>query len=111
MAHQIPRSLLSALAHGSIFFSGFIVPIAVPAAILVVSEDSVVRDNCREALNFHLTVWLALVVSALMCVFVIGIPMLFAVAIVSWLMPIVAIIKVLAEPTVAFSYPYVLRLV
>jgi uncharacterized Tic20 family protein len=52
------RKLLSILSHGSIFFSGLIVSGAVPLAILFVSEDPVVKANAKEALNFHLNVWL-----------------------------------------------------
>jgi uncharacterized protein len=52
------RKLLSALSHGSIFFSGLIVSVLVPAAILIVSDDAVVKENAKEALNFHFNVWL-----------------------------------------------------
>lgn len=52
------RKLLSALCHGSIFFSALLVSVAVPIAIWLVSEDPVVKDNAKEALNFHLNVWL-----------------------------------------------------
>ncbi|MBF2001415.1 MAG: DUF4870 domain-containing protein, partial [Synechococcales cyanobacterium M58_A2018_015] len=52
------RKLLSALCHGSIFFSALLVSVAVPIAIWFVSEDPVVKDNAKEALNFHLNVWL-----------------------------------------------------
>ena len=52
------RKLLSALCHGSIFFSAVLVSVIVPIAIWFVSEDPVVRDNAKEALNFHFNVWL-----------------------------------------------------
>ncbi|MDP8963377.1 MAG: DUF4870 domain-containing protein, partial [Cyanobacteriota bacterium] len=38
------RKLLSALAHGSIFFSSLVVSIAIPIAILLVSEDPIVKE-------------------------------------------------------------------
>ncbi|MDX2099899.1 MAG: DUF4870 domain-containing protein [Leptolyngbyaceae cyanobacterium bins.59] len=51
------RRLLSILSHGSILASVAIVSAAIPLVILFVSDDSVVKDNAKEALNFHLNVW------------------------------------------------------
>ena len=52
------RKLLSALSHASIFLSGMIVSVALPIALLLVSEDPVVKENAKEAINFHFNVWL-----------------------------------------------------
>ena len=52
------RKLLSTLSHGSIFFSTAIVSIGIPVAVLFVSDDPVVKENAKEAINFHLNVWL-----------------------------------------------------
>jgi uncharacterized Tic20 family protein len=52
------RKLLSALCHGSIFFSALLISIAVPIGIWFISEDAVVKENAKEALNFHFNVWL-----------------------------------------------------
>lgn len=52
------RKLLSAISHGSIFFSTTLISIAVPVAIYLVSDDTIVKENAQEALNFHLNVWL-----------------------------------------------------
>ena len=43
------RKLLSALCHGSIFFSSMIVSIAIPLVILFTTEDSIVKANARES--------------------------------------------------------------
>lgn len=51
------RKLLSALAHGSIFISGLFISIGIPIALLLVSEDPVVKENAKEAINFHFNVW------------------------------------------------------
>jgi hypothetical protein len=54
MAEEIDkRKLLSALAHGSIFFSGLVVAIGIPIAILFITEDEMTKENAREAVNFH----------------------------------------------------------
>lgn len=52
------RKLLSALSHGSIFFSASLIAIGIPIAMLFVSDDPVVKENAKEAINFHFNVWL-----------------------------------------------------
>jgi uncharacterized Tic20 family protein len=52
------RKLLSILSHGSIFLSALVISIAIPLGILIISDDPVVKANAKEALNFHLNVWL-----------------------------------------------------
>jgi uncharacterized protein len=51
------RMLLSALSHGAILFSTTLFSICVPIVILILSEDSVVKENAKESINFHLNVW------------------------------------------------------
>jgi len=51
------RKLLSALSHGSIFFSAAVISVGVPIAVLFVSDDPIVKENAKEA-NFHFNVWL-----------------------------------------------------
>ncbi len=46
------RKILSALCHGAIFFNTIIVSIAIPITILFLTNDSVVKDNAKESLNF-----------------------------------------------------------
>ena len=41
------RKLLSALAHGSIFFSATFVCIAVPLVILFISDDEIIQNNAK----------------------------------------------------------------
>jgi uncharacterized Tic20 family protein len=55
---QDKRKLLSALCHGSIFFSSLVVSVAIPIAVLLVSDDPVVKESAKEAINFHINVWL-----------------------------------------------------
>ena len=52
------RKVLSAICHGSIFFSITVLGIGVPIAILFISDDEIVQDNAKEAFNFHLNAWL-----------------------------------------------------
>ena len=41
------RKILSALCHGAIFFSATIVSVGIPIAILLIIDDSVVKDNAK----------------------------------------------------------------
>lgn len=103
------RKLLSALAHGSIFFSGLLVSVLVPAAILFVAEDPVVKANAREALNFHFNVWLygILLIPLSFITFGLAGGIWF---LVHWGMTIWAIAKTLGNPEQAIHYPFIFRL-
>ena len=48
------RKLLSALCHGSIFFSAAFLSIGVPIAIFFIADDNTIKSNAKEALNFNL---------------------------------------------------------
>ena len=108
------RKLLSALCHGSIFFSSVVVSVAVPIAILFVSEDPVVKDNAKEAINFHLNVWVyeaivgVLVFLTLGLLGIILIPLFY---LFHWVPPILAIIQALGNPNQPYRYPFISHLV
>ncbi|QLE55308.1 DUF4870 domain-containing protein [Nostoc sp. TCL26-01] len=105
------RKLLSALSHGAIFFSSTIVSIGIPIAILLLSEDSVVKANAKESLNFHINLYIYGIIFALLIFVVIGFFLLIGLGVISIIMPIIAIIKVLNEPNVPYRYPFIFRLV
>jgi uncharacterized protein len=107
------RKLLSAVSHGSIFLSATFVSIAIPLGVLFISEDSVVRENAKEALNFHLNVWLyGAIIAALSFItlglagFVLGPIWL----VLHWGLSIWAIYRCLNTPDVAVRYPFIFRL-
>jgi hypothetical protein len=105
------RKLLSALSHGAIFFSSTIVSIGIPIAILLLNEDPVVKENAKESLNFHINLYIYGVIFALLVLVGIGILLLIALGVVSFILPIIAIIRVLNEPNVPYRYPFIFRLV
>jgi uncharacterized protein len=105
------RKLLSALSHGSIFLSTLVLSVGIPIAILLVSEDPVVKENAREAINFHFNVWLYEVIFGLLVFFIIGIPLLGILFLVHWILPILAILKSFNSPDQPFRYPFIFRLV
>ncbi len=108
------RKLLGALCHGSIFFSTAILSIGVPIAVLFVSEDPVVKENAKEAINFHFNVWLYGAIITVLVVLTFGLlgfilpPIFF---LVHWALSIWAITSTLSNPDQAFRYPFIFRLV
>lgn len=86
---------------------GFLLPLVV---YLVKKDDSpAVAGQAREALNFHISVYLYLFVSFLLCFILIGIPLLFLVGTGSAVLAIVAAIKV--SEGKSYRYPLTIRLV
>lgn len=104
------RKLLAALSHGSIFFSVLVVSAGLPLAILILSDDPVVKDNAKEALNFHFNVWLYGIVFGFLAWFLIGIPLMILLGIVQVIMPVWAIWRSLQAPENVFRYPFIFRL-
>jgi uncharacterized protein len=107
------RKLLSALCHGAIFFSTTFVSIGIPIAVLLVSQDSVVKENAKEAINFHLNVWLwgAIIAALIFISFGLLIPLAGLGYLLHWGLTIWAIITVLSNPDSAFRYPFIFRVV
>jgi uncharacterized Tic20 family protein len=108
------RKLLSALAHGSIFISALVLSIGIPIAILSVSEDPIVKDNAKEAINFHLNIWLIGGIIAVMSFFSFGLAgfILGPVwLIVHWGLSIWAVAQCLQTPDLSFRYPFIFRVV
>jgi uncharacterized Tic20 family protein len=109
------RKLLSALCHGSIFFSTLIFTGGIPLALWLVSDDPVVKENAKEALNFHINVWVYGGIIAFLCAILIGylllpilLPLLF---LFHWVLPILAILQSLGNPNQSYRYPFIFRLV
>lgn len=73
------------------------------------NEYPFVDDQGKEALNFQITMTIAFVCSAILCVIFIGFLLLPAVGIVDIVFTIIGSIK--ASDGVAYRYPFTLRLV
>jgi uncharacterized Tic20 family protein len=107
------RKLLSILSHGSIFFSATLLAIGIPIAVLVVSDDPVVKDNAKEAINFHFNVWFWGSVIAFLTwitLGLLGIVLIPAGFLLHWGLTIWAISSCLGNPSQPFRYPFILRL-
>lgn len=103
------RRLLSAACHGAIFFSSTIVSVGIPIAIMLTTNDSVVKANAKESLNFHINLYIYAIVFILLVLVAIGIPLLVVLTIVSLIMPIIAIIRILDDPNSPYRYPFIFR--
>lgn len=104
------RKLLSALSHGSIFFSGLIVSVIIPIAVLFVSDDPVVKDNAKEAINFHFNVWLYGLILIPLSFITLGLAG-FVWWLVHWGLTIWAVSHSLNQPDQPFRYPFIFRLI
>ena len=108
------RKLLSATAHGSVFISALVISIGIPIAILLVSEDTIIKENAKEAINFHINVWLVGGLIAVLSFFTLGLAGFILGPIwllVHWGLSIWAIAQCLQTPDRTFQYPFILRLV
>lgn len=104
------RKILSALSHGSIFFSLLGVSIGIPIAILFVSDDPVVKENAKEALNFHFNVWLYGIIFGVLTIVLIGFFLLGILQLVNLVLPVLAILQALSNPDKPYRYPFIFRL-
>lgn len=104
------RKLLSALSHGAIFFSATVISIGIPIVILLVSTDPVVKENAKEAINFHINLFIYGLIFGLLALLLVGIPLVFLLLLVSFIFPIIAIVRVATDPDLPYRYPFILRL-
>jgi uncharacterized Tic20 family protein len=107
------RKLLSAGCHASLFISALLISVGIPIAILYVSEDIVVKENAKEAINFHFNVWLIGLVIGVLSFITFGLlgfilaPLWF---LYHWGFSLWAIIHCLQSPDKSFRYPFIFRL-
>lgn len=96
------------LCHLSLFLGvGLILPLIV--FLVKKGESENVAAHAKEALNFHLSLMIYGFGALLLCMIFIGIPLLFALALMAFVLPIVAAVK--ASEGNFYRYPLTLRLV
>ena len=103
------RKILSIASHGSIFLSQLVLSAGIPFGILILSDDPVVKENAREALNFHFNMWLYSVLLIIPAWLLIGLPLVGLLAVVQVLMPLFAILSSVTAPNEAYRYPFIFR--
>ena len=102
------RKILSAVCHGSIYFSSVLLGVGIPLIIMLVSDDPIVQDNAKESINTHINLIVAYIVFGLLSMIVIGLPFLALAGIYNIVMPLVAICAVASNPDRAYSYPFMM---
>ena len=103
------RKLLSAFAHGSIFISQLLFSAGIPAALWVISDDPVVKANAKEALNFHLNIWIYSSIVGILVWVLIGWLFVIPLLIFQWVMPVLAILASFSNPDSAYKYPFIIH--
>jgi hypothetical protein len=104
------RRVLSALAHGSVFLTTLLgIPIAIPIAILFISNDPVVKANAKEAINFHINVWMWGIVIGILVFFLVGYLILPLFFLYHWGLPLWAILQCWNTPEHVHRYPFIIR--
>jgi len=98
----------SMLSHLSALFGvGIILPLVVYLAMR--KESEYVASNAREALNFHISIFIYLLCCVPLMFILIGIPMAIVIGLVSIVLAIVAAVK--ASDGQCYRYPLTLRFV
>ena len=95
------------LSHLSYFALGIIAPLII--MLTIGSRSGYVRHHAVEALNFHITVWIASFVAGLTILLVIGIFLLPAVLIAAAVFTVIAAVR--AYQGVPYRYPLSIRLI
>jgi uncharacterized Tic20 family protein len=102
------EKIWSMLSHLSILFGvGVILPLVVYLAMR--KESDYLASNAREALNFHISIYLYSLCCIPLAFIIVGVPLLFVIGLGSMVLSIVAAIK--ASDGLCYHYPLTLRLV
>jgi uncharacterized Tic20 family protein len=92
------------LAHVLTFVSSILAPLII--YLLKKDESAFVREHARESLNFQITM---LIVFILLAITIVGILLIWVVALVEFILVIVATIK--ASEGKLYKYPFSIRLI
>lgn len=94
------QKILCAVSHLGVFLGLFIIA---PLIVMVVSNDEFVKDQAKQALVFQAAMAVLGIIGGITFIFIIGIFILLAVAIMSIVFPIIATVKNMDG--VRYSYP------
>ncbi|WP_049908932.1 DUF4870 domain-containing protein [Halorubrum saccharovorum] len=93
---------LAALSHASALVASFLGPLLF--LILADDDDELVKQNAKNSLNFQLIVFIAMVVSALLTVVLVGFLLLPLIRLIDLVLVLIATLK--ANDGQVYSYPY-----
>ncbi|MDJ0690706.1 MAG: DUF4870 domain-containing protein [Xenococcaceae cyanobacterium MO_188.B32] len=109
----VNRKWISAFAHASVFISTLILSIGIPLFIYLDSEDLIVKENTKEAINFHLNLWLygaAIAFISFLTFGIVGLVLFPIWFLYHWGLSIWAVIYCVKNPERVFHYPLIFRL-
>lgn len=94
--------------------SGYVIPfgnIVGPLIVWMIKRDEypLVADQGKEALNFQITVWIAVICCIPLCFVCIGVPLLIGIGLADLILTIVAMVK--ANEGVRYRYPLTIRMI
>jgi uncharacterized protein len=92
---------MKVLIHASAFFAPFLVPIL----MFLISEENDIKKLSIQAVLFQLVIGVLITISAIMSVFLIGIPFVIGFFVMWIVVPIIGIVKALKNE--AYEYPIV----
>lgn len=108
------RKFLRAVCHAAALTSLTVVTVGVPIAALVFSDDELVQDSAREAINFSITVFFWAAVIGFLWFTIIGIPLAWVLGgvlgLATIILPILAIVSVCTDENKLYRYPLTLPL-
>lgn len=108
------RKILRVLCHAAALTSLTVVSIGVPIAAVILSDDELVKDSAREAINFSITVFLWAAFAGFLWFTIIGIPLAWVIGgllgLASIILPLLAIMSVSTDEGRPYRYPFTLRL-
>ncbi len=95
------NSGLKILLHASTWFAPFLVPFV----LFLVIDDQEIKKLSIQAILFQLVMTVLITISIFLIIFLIGIPMLVIFGIMTFVVPIIGIVKAINGNT--FNYPIV----
>ena len=98
---------MAILAHILTIVGGFIAPLVI--YLVKKDESEYVAKHSNESLNFQITMFIAYIVSAILCIIFIGFLLLGILGLVNLILVIMATIK--ASEGADYEYPFNLRLI
>jgi uncharacterized Tic20 family protein len=105
------RKLLSALCHGATFLSFSFAGILVPIVVLLFTNDGIVQENAKEAINYHISFFIYYVIFILLAFLIIGIPFLILLIALDFCLSIIAIVHCLTNTHSPYRYPMISRFI
>ena len=108
---------LASLAHWS-FLIAWVIPFANLIIPLVIyntagKTDEFVKENAKEALNLFLFEVIMVIISLILCIVLIGIPLLMLLGLYCLIFPIIAAVKTMSaqKGDEVYQYPMIFRLI